>query len=450
MAESGAELAVVHLPGRLWVPRTRGGRTGRRRWLPARLSPGRAIAGGAGGRGAGSAPGAVPGGDAAARDSSPRGAPWPEPGPAAGSPSWPRESRAGCSVSAAALGSGGRAGERGQALPALLGAGLILILAALALAAIGGAATGRGRVQRAADLAALSAARSMRDDTARLLAPATLPDGSAESSPPLQGRVPGPSPPGGVRCGTPQRGRSGAAADRLPGRHRLSAAPGPRHGGGRDRSEPAPGRRPARRSAGRSGWSPRRSPRPRRPCPPGPGCRSQAEGGGYSGPLVYRDGEGMRPDVAAAYDRMAAAARRAGLDLLVVSGFRSDAEQARLFAQHPDPRWVAPPGHSLHRCATELDLGPSSAYGWLARARESVRVHSAGTAGSPGISASTAGPPPCSEAGNSLSSGGRPGEEGGLAEELRAARASSRPGSASRCCARRPAGTSRRACSRPS
>ena len=27
---------------------------------------------------------------------------------------------------------------------------------------------------------------------------------------------------------------------------------------------------------------------------------------------------------------------------------------------------MAPPGHSLHRCATELDLGPESAYGWLA------------------------------------------------------------------------------------
>ena len=68
--------------------------------------------------------------------------------------------------------------RRGQALPALLGAGLILILAALALAAIGGAATGRGRVQRAADLVALSAVRSMRDDVPRLLAPARLPDGA--------------------------------------------------------------------------------------------------------------------------------------------------------------------------------------------------------------------------------------------------------------------------------
>jgi hypothetical protein len=27
---------------------------------------------------------------------------------------------------------------------------------------------------------------------------------------------------------------------------------------------------------------------------------------------------------------------------------------------------VAPPGHSLHRLGTELDLGPPSAYGWLA------------------------------------------------------------------------------------
>lgn len=27
---------------------------------------------------------------------------------------------------------------------------------------------------------------------------------------------------------------------------------------------------------------------------------------------------------------------------------------------------MAPPGKSLHRCATELDLGPESAYGWLA------------------------------------------------------------------------------------
>jgi len=74
----------------------------------------------------------------------------------------------------------------------------------------------------------------------------------------------------------------------------------------------------------------------------------------------------MRPDVAAAFDRLEAAARRDGHALVVVSGFRPNAEQAVLFARHPDPRWVAPPGRSLHRLGTELDLGPPSAYGWLA------------------------------------------------------------------------------------
>src|SRR5215212_7301419 len=74
----------------------------------------------------------------------------------------------------------------------------------------------------------------------------------------------------------------------------------------------------------------------------------------------------MRPDVAQAFDRMAEAARGDGVDLVISSGFRSDAEQAVLFARRPDPKWVAPPGESLHRNATELDLGPASAYGWLA------------------------------------------------------------------------------------
>ena len=100
--------------------------------------------------------------------------------------------------------------------------------------------------------------------------------------------------------------------------------------------------------------------------PPGDPLAGFASGGGYEGPLAYRQGKPMRPDVAAAFDRMARAARAEGVDLLITSGFRSDAEQAILFARHPDPKWVAPPGKSLHRNATELDLGPASAYGWLA------------------------------------------------------------------------------------
>ncbi len=43
--------------------------------------------------------------------------------------------------------------------------------------------------------------------------------------------------------------------------------------------------------------------------------------------------------MALAFDRMAAAARReAGLLLIVTSGYRSDAEQARLFAANPNPK----------------------------------------------------------------------------------------------------------------
>jgi hypothetical protein len=130
-----------------------------------------------------------------------------------------------------------------------------------------------------------------------------------------------------------------------------------------------------------------------------------ASGGGYGGPLVYRDGEGMRPDVAAAFDRMAAAASADGVSLLVVSGFRSDAEQAALFAAHPDPTWLAPPGHSLHRCATELDLGPDAAYGWLAAnaSRFGFVQRYSWEAWHYGFEA---GPPPCSEAGNALSGTG--------------------------------------------
>ena len=99
-----------------------------------------------------------------------------------------------------------------------------------------------------------------------------------------------------------------------------------------------------------------------------PGTAGGGEAGGagdYPGPYAYRSGKPMRPDVALAYDRLAAAAKSSGIALLVVSGYRSDAEQAALFAAHPDPKWVAPPGKSLHRLGTELDLGPASAYPWL-------------------------------------------------------------------------------------
>ena len=99
--------------------------------------------------------------------------------------------------------------------------------------------------------------------------------------------------------------------------------------------------------------------------------------GEYQGPFAQRQGKPMRPDVALAFDRMAAAARADGVALLITSAFRSDAEQAALFAAHPDPKWVAPPGRSLHRLGTELDLGPPRRVRLAGGQRRALPLHPA-------------------------------------------------------------------------
>lgn len=287
--------------------------------------------------------------------------------------------------------------EDGQALLLALGGAFALIVAALALVAIAGAVTAKGRAQRAADLAAISAARSMRDDLSRLLAPPTLPNGL-------------PNPGHMEKTTYLLRAREAAndaaranevAATRL----RVSFPDGASFApvrvrtvvtGSLDlrRAEDVEASAVAEAAAPASGAE---------------GMPTMASGGGYSGPLVYRQGHGMRPDVAAAFDRMSAAAAGAGLSLIVNSAFRSDAEQAALFAAHPDPKWVAPPGHSLHRCATELDLGPESAYGWLAAnaGRFGFLQRYSWEAWHYGY---TAGPPPCSAAGNAIGAAGGGGD----------------------------------------
>jgi hypothetical protein len=258
-------------------------------------------------------------------------------------------------------------GDEGQALPAVLGAGLALIAVALVLAAIGGAVTGQARAQRAADLAALSAARSMRDDVPRLLTPARLESGARNPR-----HLPRAAFLARARLAAAGAARrNGVAAERLRVRFPDAEATPPLRAkavvtGEIDTAELPGGERMRASQAARIRVV---ASAVAEASPPGgdwTGMPGQASGGGYSGPLVYRNGEGMRPDAGRAFDRMVLAARGDGHSLAVTSGFRSDAEQARLFAAHPDPTWVAPPGRSLHRCATELDLGPSSAYGWLA------------------------------------------------------------------------------------
>lgn len=245
--------------------------------------------------------------------------------------------------------------EDGQALILALGGALALIAGALALVAIAGAVTGKGRAQRAADLVAISAVRAMRDDLPQLLSPPRLADGR-----PNPGHIDKPAYLARARVAALAAARANEVD---PGRVQLRFP---------DRDSFAPVRAKATIVAGlreSDGHRVEATAVAEAAAPygaSGGGDMGMASGGGYGGQLVFRDGEGIRPDAAAAYDQMAAAARGDGIVLVVVSGFRSDAEQAELFAAHPDPTWVAPPGQSLHRCATELDLGPSSAYGWLA------------------------------------------------------------------------------------
>ena len=250
--------------------------------------------------------------------------------------------------------------EAGQALVLVLGLAAALMLGTLVLAGFGQALGAKGRHQRAADLAAISAAMTMEAEYPRLFEAAVLEDGARN--------------PRHLSIGA-YLARARTTAVRAAAKNGVGVKPGdvtfedgfaPTRVAVRVRGEAAvrvgAGRRAERRVAVRARAVAELSPS----VGAGPGMPAYGTGGGYSGPLAYRMGKPMRPDVAAAFDRMAAAARRDGLALSVTSGFRSDAEQARLFAANPNPKWVAPPGTSLHRYGTELDLGPPAAYGWLA------------------------------------------------------------------------------------
>ena len=246
----------------------------------------------------------------------------------------------------------------------LLGVGAAVILGSLILGAFDQALGVKGRHQRAADLAAVSAAGAMREAYPRLFEPAYLLSGA-------------PNPRHLSRADYLARARSaavrGGGLNGVPTRTADVSFPGdsfaPTQVAVAVRGEAAVrlGDEGGSRAARRTVAVRARAVAELAPPATAGGEPTIATGGGYDGPLAYRMGKPMRPDVAQAFDRLAAAARRDGVSLTITSGFRSDAEQARLFAANPNPRMVARPGQSLHRNGTELDLGPPSAYGWLAR-----------------------------------------------------------------------------------
>jgi hypothetical protein len=239
--------------------------------------------------------------------------------------------------------------ERGQALLLVVAALMVLLAGSLVLGAIARGIGVHADRQRAADLAALAAARAMRAAYPRVFEPAYL-----------AGR---PNPAHLERAEYLALARRAAE---------VTAA----RNGARDAvvSFPGGGLAPVRvrvvvRGAIDVDQRHRVDDRALAEAelvPPAGLATADPGAGDYRGPLAYRQGKPMRPDVALAFDRMAGTARADGVELIITSALRTDAEQARLFAQHPDPMWVARPGTSLHRLGTELDLAPPSAFGWLA------------------------------------------------------------------------------------
>jgi D-alanyl-D-alanine carboxypeptidase/Putative Flp pilus-assembly TadE/G-like len=248
-------------------------------------------------------------------------------------------------------------GEAGQAALLFLGVLAALLAGTLVLFGFGQALGTRSKHQRAADLAAVTAAQVMRDNYARLFQPpllrAGVPNPRHLTTPAYLAVARAAAVRGARRNGLPSAFLEGSPA----GAQRAAQVAVSFPGGGFAPTRVAVAIRgggEVRVAAGRTEHIDVEARATAELVPNGDfGLLGLADGGGYGGPFAHRQGERMRPDVALAFDRMAAAARReAGLYLSITSGYRSDAEQAVLWEANPDPRWVAPPGTSLHRYGT--------------------------------------------------------------------------------------------------
>ena len=86
-----------------------------------------------------------------------------------------------------------------------------------------------------------------------------------------------------------------------------------------------------------------------------------------------REAGAIHPSLSRSIARAQTAARTAGLDLQVTSGFRGAATQQRLYdqaiAKYGSPqtarRWVLPPAESAHVKGLAVDVGPPAAAAWL-------------------------------------------------------------------------------------
>ena len=209
----------------------------------------------------------------------------------------------------------------------------------------------RGELQSAADLSALAAARAMHDAYPRVF------------EPPVARRRRQPAPPRARRL--PRAGRARGAGDRGAQRRTRRARRLPRRSA---RPDPRAGDRARRDRGRRRDAVPNTATAEAELAPPGalPGAGA-LNGGRVPRPVRLPPGQadaprrraGLRPHGGRRPRRRGGAARSRRPSAPTPSRRGSS-------RRTPIPKWVAPPGTSLHRLGTELDLGPPSAYGWLA------------------------------------------------------------------------------------
>ena len=177
--------------------------------------------------------------------------------------------------------------ERGQALALMLGVLAAVLVGALVLVALGQALGGKSRQQRAADLAAVSAAHRMSDDYFRLFEPVTLPNGLPNPHHLSTLEYVARARSVAVRAGARNGVRLGIADVTFPDggfaptRVRVRA-----RGKVAVRVERGERREPLEVEASATAEL--------APLGVGPGMPDTASGGGYSGPLAYRGGKPIR------------------------------------------------------------------------------------------------------------------------------------------------------------
>jgi D-alanyl-D-alanine carboxypeptidase len=82
-------------------------------------------------------------------------------------------------------------------------------------------------------------------------------------------------------------------------------------------------------------------------------------------PPASRDGLRVTPPTARALERLLEAARQDGIELRIISAYRSFGRQKRLYERAierhgPDQRWVAAPGTSEHQLGTTVDFADAA------------------------------------------------------------------------------------------